>query len=275
MKCFYHNADFDGKCSAAIVRYANPSTELIGINYGDEFPWEIIQKDERVYMVDFSLQPFSDMVRLNEMCDLFWIDHHKTAIDDEKKSGVKIDGLRRIGIGACALVWEFLFNTFIPDGVRLLAEYDVWNHTNPETLPFQYGLRLANPEPNDDVWFDLFDNYPSISMVINTGKTIIEYETSQNKIQASVKSFDLEFDGLKFIAMNHGPANSQVFSSVWDPEKYDAMMLFYIRRGIWKVSLYTEKEGVDVSEVAKRWGGGGHKQAAGFQVDDINKLLKS
>ena len=70
MKAFYHSADLDGHCSGAIVKYAHPECELIGINYGDKFPWESIGQDETVYMVDFSLQPFSDMIRLNKACSL-------------------------------------------------------------------------------------------------------------------------------------------------------------------------------------------------------------
>ena len=36
MKCFYHRIDFDGVCSAAIVKAKYPECELIGIDYGDD-----------------------------------------------------------------------------------------------------------------------------------------------------------------------------------------------------------------------------------------------
>ena len=77
MKCFYHSADLDGHCSAAIVKAVCPECELIGINYGDAFPWDLfVEAEERksgsiilpakepetVYMVDFCLQPFTDVV---------------------------------------------------------------------------------------------------------------------------------------------------------------------------------------------------------------------
>jgi nanoRNase/pAp phosphatase (c-di-AMP/oligoRNAs hydrolase) len=63
--------------------------------------------------------------------------------------------------------------------------------------------------------------------------------------------------------------NSQTFDSVWDPEKYDAMLTFGWRRGQWTVSLYSVKQDVDVSEVAVKHGGGGHKGAAGFQCTEL------
>ena len=37
--------------------------------------------------------------------------------------------------------------------------------------------------------------------------------------------------------------------------------------GMFRVSLYTDRNDVDVSEIAKAYGGGGHKKAAGFRVD--------
>lgn len=38
-------------------------------------------------------------------------------------------------------------------------------------------------------------------------------------------------------------------------------------------SSYTTKNEVDCSVIAKANGGGGHKKAAGFQVEDISKIF--
>jgi nanoRNase/pAp phosphatase (c-di-AMP/oligoRNAs hydrolase) len=51
------------------------------------------------------------------------------------------------------------------------------------------------------------------------------------------------------------------------------MMPFQFNGKLWTVSLYTTKEHIDVSQIAKKRGGGGHKQAAGFQVQKIEDLL--
>jgi nanoRNase/pAp phosphatase (c-di-AMP/oligoRNAs hydrolase) len=45
-------------------------------------------------------------------------------------------------------------------------------------------------------------------------------------------------------------------------------MPFYFAKNKWVVSLYTTKD-IDVSEIAKKYGGGGHKQAAGFTCDKL------
>ena len=273
MKCFYHNADLDGKCSAAIVNYVHMDIDLIGIDYGDLFPWDSLIPGEIVYMVDFSLQPFKEMIKLADIVDFIWIDHHKTAIEEMQKSGHTFKGLQRVGIGACDLMWEWFLFSKRNFCVRLLAEYDVWNHSDPQCLPFQYGMRELDTEPNSDVWNKVIRDEPAfIAEVIQRGELILKYEDRQNKERAKALSFETELDGLKVIAMN-GWGNSKLFDFVWNPNKYDAMLTFVWKKGRWKISLYTDKFGINVGAVAKARGGGGHFGAAGFHCKNLPKEL--
>lgn len=275
MKCFYHNADLDGKCSAAIVHHVYPTCELIGINYGDEFPWDTIEEGESIFMVDFSLQPFEEMIKLRKRANLIWIDHHKTVVEEYEKCRQPFVGTVKSGLGACALVWQWFANRgaldqITPYAVQLLAQYDVWDHSDPNCLPFQYGMRALECEPTADVWKDVWDNTsPLVNEIVGQGKAILAYEQKQAAIRASATSFVTELDGLRCLAMNHSISNSKVFDSVWDPEIYDAMLMFGWRKGQWTVSLYTYKDSIDVSEIAKARGGGGHKGAAGFRCSEL------
>lgn len=286
MKCFYHSADLDGHCSGAIVKYTYPECEMIGINYGQEFPWESIEKCETVLMVDFTLQPFDQMERLAGMCELVWIDHHKTEIEEAQERGIEINGLQRIGIGACALVWEYLYKQMhmvkIPsEAVQLLAEYDVWNHSNPDTLPFQYGFRMfgdTHPD-NQELWGKYITSDVDFYDVVETGKVILEHERRQNEKFCQAYSFPTNVlipgqvaDGEKYIypviACNRGFTNSKIFDSVWDEDKYDLMVTFVRLKPPahkWTVSLYSTKDSIDCGKIARIFGGGGHKGAAGFQ----------
>ncbi len=51
------------------------------------------------------------------------------------------------------------------------------------------------------------------------------------------------------------------------PEARAAILFYEIPEGKIRASLRTEKEDVDVSKIAKLFGGGGHKKAAGFTID--------
>jgi oligoribonuclease NrnB/cAMP/cGMP phosphodiesterase (DHH superfamily) len=278
MKCFYHSADLDGHCSGAIVRKAYPQAELIGINYDDDFPWEKLNKNELVFMVDFSLEPFSDMERLNDSCLLMWVDHHKTSIEDAHKNGflAKRGQSLEVGRAACELVWDWLFPNKRNETVRLLGRYDVWD-LQQNTLELQNGLRLNDTLPtNDELWNNLLSEHWSskLTEAIKYGEVLLKKQKMDNKSYAKACSFDTEIDGLKVIALNRGFTNSKIFDSVYDPEKHDAMMTFIWRKGQWTVTLYSDKEDVDGSIVCKARGGGGHKGAAGFQCKELPFELK-
>ena len=41
----------------------------------------------------------------------------------------------------------------------------------------------------------------------------------------------------------------------------------------WSFSIYTTKDDIDCSAIAKKRGGGGHKKAAGFEAKDLSVIL--
>jgi len=287
MKCFYHSADLDGHCSGAVVKHRYPGCEMIGINYGQEFPWEKIEPGEIVFMVDFSLQPFSDMFRLARSCGLFiWIDHHKTAIEEAERVSFELSAIvyHRIGRGACETVWDYLFpESNIPYAVKLLSQYDVWNHSDEATLPFQYGFRMfpdTRPE-NQELWEPYFvGNGPmgdEIVEVVERGSLLLRYEEQQNAKFCKAYAFEtvLIHDTdiwLNAICANRGFTNSKVFDSVYDPSRHDLMITFCRLKPPahkWTVSLYSTKPDIDCGDIARTFGGGGHKGAAGFQCEEL------
>jgi oligoribonuclease NrnB/cAMP/cGMP phosphodiesterase (DHH superfamily) len=238
-----------------------------------EFPWELA-RGKVVWMVDFSLQPFELMHELNDICYLYWIDHHKSAIANAEQSGFQASGgqLIKVGTAGCELTHAYLHpHSEMPVWVYLLGRYDVWDHKSPDTLPFQYGMRLreTDPERSMEVWDDLLDTPGTVRDILNDGRVVLKYVEQRNASYIRACAFDTVLDGLRCIAVNRQMTNSQTFDSVWDPEKYDAMLTFGWRRGQWTVSLYSVKQDVDVSEVAVKHGGGGHKGAAGFQCTEL------
>jgi oligoribonuclease NrnB/cAMP/cGMP phosphodiesterase (DHH superfamily) len=363
--CFYHKADLDGVCSAAIVKHFVPECELYGIDYGDEFPWDLVRpgpeadtdplwmhlfkpengykcgdnwetltvKKRTVYMVDISL-PYEGMVRLAEVSNLTWLDHHKTAL--EANEGLRARGMRDTTRAACELAWVWMslfpdpekmpdsytfeeFDGDLPEAVRLLGRYDVWDKDHPEwesrILPFQYGMRTFkwSYDPNSTSWGTLFAANSAVTefvaRVVAHGESILRYQAEVNRkaCEAGAHEFvwtmpDPELQprtetdkdgntvliqptGMKFkvvdgkckrvpnnvmpsfrvLACNTIVFNSNFFDGFFDPEKHDVMCAYSRRSdGKWKVSLYTTKDEIDCGAIAKHFGGGGHKGAAGF-----------
>lgn len=289
---FYHNADFDGVCSAALflkkwkeessasgdrLLYSDPVT--YGIDYGDKFPWDILKPEDHVFMVDFSL-PMEEMKRLNYTVAQFtWIDHHKTAIDAAAEvcflpsKGMLCDTKQ----AACELVWWHLFpdEREIHRVVKLLGRYDVWDHSDSDTLPFQYGMRAGmTTDPNAPIWSELLapgDGYMTLfHQIRNTGDDILKYETETNAKMATKRAFPAMLGDVRLIVLNHSLAGSKLFDAVFDREKHDAMLVYSMNgKGEYAGSMYSPEGGIDVGAICAKLGGGGHTHAAGFRVKEI------
>ncbi len=80
----------------------------------------------------------------------------------------------------------------------------------------------------------------------------------------------------KFICINKERFNPINFGIDYHKDGYDGCACFYYDgvAKLWKFSLYNDNDKVDCSQIAKQYGGGGHKGAAGFVVKNLNDILK-
>jgi oligoribonuclease NrnB/cAMP/cGMP phosphodiesterase (DHH superfamily) len=285
MVIIYHSKDLDGYCSGAICKRKYPDAKLIGYDYGQLFPWDGIPAGEPVIMVDVSLD-MMDMEKLACLSTkLTWIDHHASAINayNEYKehqlwSNEYITAVLQIGIAACEIAWEYLFpDEQMPEAVSMLGIYDTWRQGgkwNWETsiLPFQYGMRLTthNAEEFDDYLLE-HQKPKDIDEIKSIGRTVLEYQRQQDKL-AMHGAFECDFQGYKAIMCNVRGVGSLAFDSVLKPE-HQLMVGFGYTGRQWSFSLRTTKEDVDVSLIAKQFGGGGHRKAAGFAVDNLSDVI--
>lgn len=285
--CYYHKIDLDGKCSAAIVRRKYPDCELIGVDYPDRPDFDKINEGDAVFVVDFSFEPH-DMQALMDYSDgnVCWIDHHKSAIQKIEaqclpESNIKltqvIAGKREIGKAGCELTWEYLFpDEPMPEAVRLLGRYDVWDHADEDVLLFQYGMKQLIWNPDFNLWESLLIT-PSpvlIQKIKQDGSPISLYDLRQTEDYAREMAFPVEFEGHKAWAINKALSNSQIFETLEGSDERPLWILFSFRDGVWKYSLRLASGSViDVSEIALKYGGGGHADAAGFKSDKY--LLKN
>lgn len=277
---FYHRGDLDGVCSGAILKKIFGSQiELYGVEYGDKIDFnKIVQKGDLVYVVDFSFEPFTKMLELNKYADLIWFDHHVTVINEVKHSGVEFKGQfgdLKNSKSAAYIVWEAFHPKIpVPKGVELISLYDTWQHEfKDDILNFYRGLETSTElNVHSPLWQHIFDNnLEFIQSVTNSGLSISKYIKTNNKQYALDHAIETEFDGYKAIAINKGFGGAFMFDSLWDENKYDIMIAFSRRNNnSWRLSLYTTKKNVDCSAIAKKYGGGGHKSAAGFEIKDIN-----
>lgn len=287
----YHRADFDGIFCREIARRFMPGAELIGWDYGDAPP-TIPDDVEALYMLDISVEALMGHPKL------IWIDHHKSAME---KYGTRI-GYQVDGVAACRLTWQWFTHDqspinphrhpangelpqkqdFIdrtvhePYAVRLAGEYDIWDKRDPYAELFQHGLR--SQELGETIWDLLLVNSHenggkrdvgtiTVAALMDCGRAIQYAKTQENKGIIESYGFTTRWEGLCFLACNHARFNSHLFMAGIQPE-HDALLGFNYdgKNCRWRFSLYHApgKEQHDLSLIATKYGGGGHRGACGF-----------
>jgi len=125
--------------------------------------------------------------------------------------------------------------------------------------------------------FEEFEKYEDDSVfddAVKRGSYILAYSKTVVK-KVCEKAVHRKFEGRDVMVVNASHWMSEIGGRL-SPDCDFAMIWFYDHEDrIIKVSLRSFHDTVDVSEIAKRFSGGGHKKAAGFtlpgdaQVDDL------
>ncbi len=275
---FYHRGDLDGISSAAILNkmFSHQDLTLIGVEYGDIIDEMKLTKDaDIVYVIDFTFEPFDRMLQLHKERNLIWIDHHKTSLQSVKLhpeitfKGVLGDNTK----SAAHLAWEYFFeNMEIPYAIKQISLFDTWQHKGADDiLNFYYGLEIESlMNPTSEIWNKLFTKRDTMSLEVEIeerGQTIRNYNSMVHAEYAKNHAFETEFEGYKAIVINMGLPGSMKFKAVYDASRHDIMISFARRANrTWKFSVYSEKNNIDCSVICKKYGGGGHKGSAGFEI---------
>ncbi len=281
MLCIYHIADHDGKGSGAIVKRVFPEAELLGLNHDMEIPYDVIAQHDKIVVCDFAL-PVDFMFELSEKIDFTWIDHHASVIDQYNaeilKGKKEIKGVRRVGQAAIELCWQYFYpDNPVPLGVELLAKNDLFDLRDPRVRPFEFAMQsFGVNSPDDKIWTDLFENRLNIEAMIEEGERILSWINVRNYRLVRSMAFEAEIDGLKCICANMPQGYSSFYDSLENREYYDVMINFYMnRKRKWNLSFYSSKKEVDVSRLAAKFGGGGHRGAAGASaLDELPDFLR-
>jgi len=307
--CVYHR-DADGCCAAAIVNRRYPGISLIGLQYGETIPWDKLT-GQNVVMVDFSFQPWTEMLRLmREAKHLVWLDHHKTALE-EARNYVQDKGVNTInfekrlrfldtrmevvledGRAGCELTWEYFFpGRLEPLIVHHIGRYDVWDHKEADTKYVRAGLLIRDIDPHAYWWqwvlaseYFSDDHNPSFKSIVSDGMVIRKFQSAEWERACKnirIVQVNPQRCGWTGIGRDSGPiriallnarGNFDVFESL-DPTSFDIGALFSWTGHHWSISLYTHTEDIDVGAFAKLHGGGGHRKAAGFQTPKLPDWL--
>lgn len=269
----YHANCWDGFCAAWIAKKALGDAEFFAANYGQPPP---DVSGRVIYMLDFSY-PRDVMDRLLTVARrTVVLDHHKTAMDaldgfHQPETGIDVIFDMDKSGGRLTWLWFTMMGYDIgsPNQPRApwLVDYtedrDLWRHALPESENINAALRSY---PLD---FELWDRLGAVQDVINgthlvqEGKAIRRAE--KQIVDTHVRNArEVEMCGHRVLSVNATVLFSEIAGELAKGRPFGACY-FDRQDGKRQWSLRSDDSGVDVSAIAKAYGGGGHVHAAGFE----------
>lgn len=279
----YHKACNDGKAAAwAAWNTLGDSAIYLPYQYND--PWPIQCENMHVIMVDLSITWDQYMQVRDDILSILIIDHHKSAeelthhfpalknYDEYLKERPKLEqgGRVHIDMSECGaiLAWRFFGNlpksAPVPLALKMVNDYDLWKHEISDTRAFNAWLSqssVGTPAFNTQV----LKGDDVDEAVLEIGEAILRHDT--NIATSVVKNYPCKCvsnRGVKYVLVN-GPHHLRNEISDQLMSDNDFVVVYNRRTHATVVSLRGKKDGpIDLSAVAKRYGGGGHKDAASF-----------
>ena len=225
-------------------------------------------KSKTIYVLDSSLNK-SDLLRLRKADhDVIVLDHHQSNKDNFRFAS---GGLFDIKHSGSVLAWKYFHpNKKTPRLFKHIEDWDLWRYKLPETK--EAGAFIDLIPFNLSAWnkfVPAFENSKSRKVMIGKGKIILDYE--DKLLKTLVKNVEIvKFEGYKTLALNSPFLESQLGHLLW--KKMPPIgIVWRQKRGLYTFSLRSNSK-VDVSKLAARYGGGGHRASAGFRMSAKKKL---
>jgi oligoribonuclease NrnB/cAMP/cGMP phosphodiesterase (DHH superfamily) len=284
--CIYHGNCADGFTAAWVVnRYFDGAVDFHPGIYG-EMPPDVAGRD--VIMVDFSYKRPALDAMAERAHSLLVLDHHKTA-QEELADVPKAppcgrwtawdDPLLDAGVGpyrratvfdmersGAQITWDFFFPAIPrPMLVDYVGDRDLWRFNLPGSR--EVNAFIFSHDYTFDIWDRLHINFRSVggrTRAIEAGAAIerkhhkdIQELVALLKRRMVIGGHSVWVANLPYTLTSDAGnlmAQGEPFAACyWDTPKGRVF------------SLRSTDDGLDVSAIAKRYGGGGHAHASGFQ----------
>lgn len=167
----------------------------------------------------------------------------------------------------------FLRKLMCPKTLHLINRWDIWD-IDDRIIDFNYGLDISGPEDLLRVFESEEIDFQTQAKAINDGVIIRRHVEKEDKENCDKNGFEIkiQYENKTYSCFC---LNTNHFSSLAFGDRvndYDIVMPFNYNGRKWRYSMYTVKNDVDCSKIAKHFAGGGHPQAAGFTT--YNLIIK-
>ena len=229
-------------------------------------------KGKVVAILDFSFDNATTKKMIEEAAGLIIIDHHKSAmVELHDISNTHFDMTK----SGATLAWNFFHpGKEAPKFINYIEDRDLWKWELPYSKEFAAAFDMV---PFEFEEFEKFEDDSVFDDAVKRGSYILAYSKIVIK-KVCDKASPRRYKDKDVLVINSSHWMSEIGARL-SPHCDFAMIWYYdhVGRNI-KVSLRAFHENIDVSEIAKNFGGGGHKKASGFTLPgdtNIEDLFKS
>lgn len=271
----YHSNCMDGLASAAISKEVlGDNGHRIPVQYGEPFPYDKLIRDKedniRLLIVDFSY-PLEVMERLERTPTIIIdgvLDHHISVDDKLKEKPYFVFDNNKSG---CRLTWEW-FHPHQPSPwwVDYIEDRDLWNWKLPNSKYINTALSTIRKNNISDFMDTIRLGSQELFTIQGIGidrfKRLQIESVLEHKHIICVEKFT-------FLAVNNtiSTLTSEIGNELAKENGIGAVYWFNPKIRKYVVSLRSIGD-KDVSVIAKNFGGGGHKNAAGFSTNNLSVL---
>jgi oligoribonuclease NrnB/cAMP/cGMP phosphodiesterase (DHH superfamily) len=265
----YHDKCVDGFGAAyAAWKKFGDSADYIGVSRGDAPPLDV-SRDKNVFCVDFCFDDMTELVRAaKHVCVL---DHHASNKDEIEKMPEFIYDNERSG---STIAWSYFHPDIpVPKLLLNLEDGDLFRNVLADTRSIFTFLEVA--ERSFVAWDDYIQRYEQSAtrdaflVVANT-----YHEYFQKLVDVSVARAKLvSFEGYETYFTTAHPMQSlkSVIGHELTKLKGPIGLVVSAHPEGYGVSIRGDGS-VDVSAIAKKFGGGGHYSASGFAISHADAL---
>lgn len=231
-------------------------------------PLPELPRHAKVLIVDFSYPRKMAEQLAASVESVRILDHHQTAMDDLKGLSWATFDLEHSG---AYLSWAHFFGTPVPEFVLYLEDRDLWRFQLPYSR--EVAAALGSYPMKFDVWEAIYGmGFEKLKL---DGGVILRYQRMKID-EMTVRVAWRFFDGHKVPFVNATVMYSEVGDRLCQMFPDAPFAAYYYDRADGKRQWGLRSPGrVDVSEIAKRRGGGGHPGAAGFVEDPDTEIIEA
>ena len=265
VNCVIYHADCtDGFGSAySAWKLLGNRAEYYPCKHGQEPP---DVKGKNVVILDFSFSNATTKKMIEEANDLMVIDHHKSAVVELHDISNTIFDMSKSG---ATLAWDFFHpGKEAPKFIQYITDRDLWKWELPYSKEFSAAFDMV---PFEFEEFEKFEDDSVFDDAVKRGSYILAYSKTVVK-KVCDKASERRIGGKHVMVVNSSHWMSEIGAKL-SPDCDFALIWYYDHNDKKiKVSLRSFHEHIDVSDVSKRFGGGGHKKAAGFTLPGDFKI---